>query len=387
MSKAYDLFKSVKIRYKPIFASSKKTQIKISCNSNEPVKLFNSYLESDSKYIFVTDDSIIKLDYLEPIRNYFTDSVKKTQGKTEYTLFVKDRHALIVIPAGEEYKTIDTVLAIVKSALEISLSRKDTFVAIGGGVITDLTAFASSIFKRGAQVEFISTTLLGMCDAAIGGKTGCDFDDFKNITGTFYPARKLYIFTGFLNSLSESEFRSGLAEVIKTALLFDEKLFELLKNDRKKILSHNPETLFAIVSRCVKAKSRIVQKDLTEKNQRMLLNFGHTFGHALESRAGLGKLSHGECVAWGISRALTLCDKLNLCSTKYKDDVCALLKDYGFTVSTVHPAFNDAEKILETMKNDKKNDSDKIRLILQNALCENIILEIPDDKILTALKD
>ena len=386
MKKTKDSVKQIKIRYKSIYASCRKTQIKI-FGSDHNAPDFSEYLKDGIKNLIVTDSTIINLKPLESLKNYFTDSVKKTQGKTDYSLFVKGTHALIVIPAGEQYKSIDTVLAIVKSALEISLSRKDTFIAVGGGVITDLTAFASSIYKRGAQVEFISTTLLGMCDAALGGKTGCDFDDYKNITGTFYPAKKLYIYTDFLKSLPESEFLSGLGEVIKTALLFDEKLYEVLKNEKDKVLSRDSKTLFEIVSRCVKAKSNIVQKDLTEKNQRMLLNFGHTFGHALESRAGLGNLSHGECVAWGISRALCLSTKLNLCSTKYYEEVCTLLKDYGFTVSASHPAFNDAEKILETMKNDKKNTGSKIRVILQNTLCENIILEIPDEKILTALKD
>ncbi|MBR5932907.1 MAG: 3-dehydroquinate synthase [Treponema sp.] len=387
MANEKDSVKSLNIRYKAIFASTKKTRIKILKSQDQIDLEFSKLFYDEYKNVIVTDRNILALDILKPVKNYFKDSTKKTQGKTEYELFIKGRHALVVVPAGEEYKSIDTVLAIVKSGLELSLSRKDTFIAIGGGVLTDITAFAASIYKRGAQVEFFSTTMLGMCDAAIGGKTGCDFDDFKNITGTFYPARRLIIYLDFVKHLSEKEYLSGLGEVIKTALLFDPKLYEMLKNEKDRVLKRDTETLYKIVSRCVKAKARIVQKDLTEKNQRMLLNFGHTFGHALESRAGLGKLSHGECVIWGISRALKLSSTLNLCSKNYYEEVCSLLNSYGYNTDAVHKAFPDSKEILNTMKNDKKNSGDRIRLILQNALCENIILEIPDEKILTALTD
>ena len=131
---------------------------------------------------------------------------------------------------------MDSVLSIVKTGLDFNLTRKDNFTAIGGGVLTDITAFAASIYKRGACCEFVPTTLLAMVDAAIGGKTGCDFDDYKNVVGAFFPAKALYIYPVLIQSLPEKEFISGFAEAIKTALLFDKKCYEYMKTNKDKIL-------------------------------------------------------------------------------------------------------------------------------------------------------
>lgn len=363
-----------------------------------------SFLLSENKKLFVTDENIFGLKSLERFFKKFspvnaqdfskTDISGNTRdtdnfiisGNTRAALYSFENNALVVIKAGEKYKTIDTVLAIVKAALAFSLTRKDFFTAIGGGVITDLTAFAASIYKRGARLEFVSTTLLGMCDAAIGGKTGCDFEDYKNITGTFYKAETLYIFPSFVKSLSEKEYISGLAEVLKTALLFDKKLFALLENEKDKVLSRDDKTIYEMISICSKAKAKIVKKDPTEKNIRMLLNLGHTFGHALESRAGLGVLTHGECVAWGTCRVLDLSRSIGLCSDAYYERVKKVFASYGYETNKVHPKFTDSNAILETMKNDKKNSSSKIRVILQKGLCKNVITEIEDEKLLSVLK-
>lgn len=363
-----------------------------------------SFLLSQNKKLFVTDENVYALESLEGFFKKFSPVNAQDFSKTDISGITRDtdnfiisdntraalysfeNNALVVIPAGEKFKTIDTVLAIIKAALAFSLTRKDVFTAIGGGVITDLAAFAASIYKRGAKVEFVSTTLLGMCDAAIGGKTGCDFEDYKNIAGTFFPADRLYVFPEFVKSLSDKEYISGLAEVIKTALLFDKGLFNLLENEKEKVLARDSDVIYKMISLCVKAKTRIVKKDLTEKKERMLLNLGHTFGHALESRAGLGVLTHGECVAWGTCRALDLSANLGLCSSEYSERVKNVFASYGYETKPVHKAFTDSNAILETMKNDKKNSSSKIRVILQKGLCKNIITEIEDEKILEALK-
>lgn len=345
-----------------------------------------SFLLSQNKKLFVTDENVYALKSLEGFFKKFSKNNNIISGNTAANLYSFENNALVVIPAGEKYKTIDTVLVIIKAALAFSLTRKDVFTAIGGGVITDLAAFAASIYKRGAKVEFVSTTLLGMCDAAIGGKTGCDFEDYKNIAGTFFPADRLYVFPEFVKSLSDKEYISGLAEVIKTALLFDKGLFNLLENEKEKVLSRDSDVIYRMISLCVKAKTRIVKKDLTEKKERMLLNLGHTFGHALESRAGLGVLTHGECVAWGTCRALDLSANLGLCSSEYSERVKNVFASYGYETKPVHKAFTDSNAILETMKNDKKNSSSIIRVILQKGLCKNIIIEIEDEKILEALQ-
>lgn len=296
--------------------------------------------------------------------------------------------ALVIVKSGEKYKTIKTVLQIVTAALDRAFTRKDVFCAIGGGVLTDMTAFAASLYKRGAVCEFVPTTLLAMVDAAMGGKTGCDFGDYKNMIGAFYPARALYVYPDFVQSLNEREYRSGFAEAFKTALLYDKKMFSEISKKRELIKKRDKTFVFKMIQACAKAKARVVQKDMTEKNIRMQLNLGHTFGHALETCAGLGKIAHGDAVAWGISRALELSQKLGLCSKEYKEEVFALLDYFGWETKAAPKYFcpkDGGKKILEAMRRDKKNSSNKIRVILQRGLCETVITEVNDKDILKCL--
>lgn len=297
-------------------------------------------------------------------------------------------NALVIVKAGEKHKTIKTVLQIVTAALDRAFTRKDVFCAIGGGVLTDMTAFAASLYKRGAVCEFVPTTLLAMVDAAMGGKTGCDFDAYKNMIGAFYPARALYVYPDFVQSLNEREYRSGFAEAFKTALLYDKKMFAEISKKRELVKKRDPAFVFKMIQACAKAKARVVQKDMTEKNIRMQLNLGHTFGHALETCAGLGKVAHGDAVAWGIGRALCLSQKLGLCSKEYKEEVFELLKYFGWETAAAPKYFcpkNGAKKILCAMKRDKKNSSSKIRVILQGGLCQTVITEVSDKDILKCL--
>lgn len=297
-------------------------------------------------------------------------------------------NALIIVQAGEKHKTIKTVLQIVRAALDRSFTRKDVFCTIGGGVLTDMTAFAASLYKRGAVCEFVPTSLLAMVDAAMGGKSGCDFDDYKNMIGAFYPARALYVYPDFVQSLNEREYRSGFAEAFKTALLYDKKMFAEISKKRELIKKRDPAFVFKMIQACAASKARVVQKDMTEKNIRMQLNLGHTFGHALETCAGLGKIAHGDAVAWGIGRALCLSQKLGLCSKEYKEKVFELLEYFGWETAAAPKCFcpkDGAKKILCAMKRDKKNSSSKIRVILQSGLCETVITEVSDKDILKCL--
>ena len=152
------------------------------------------------------------------------------------------------------------------------------------------------------------------------GKTGCDFKAIK-IVWDLYPASKLYISPEFIQSQSENEFRSGLAEALKTGLLFSEKLVLVMKDEKDALLNREQRLLMNIIKRCAQAKAQVVEKDLTEKNIRMWLNLGHTFAHALETVLGLGTISHGEAVAWGISRAIALSESIGLCESEYREEV------------------------------------------------------------------
>lgn len=379
------------IKYRRQFIATPKTRIHFFGGDPSLTEIF---LESapNERRLFVTDTNVARLESVSDfLKNFGFDASMISEDKARAAFsgqgeFKDD--ALIVIPAGEAFKTVESVLAIVRAALDRAFGRKDIFVGIGGGVVTDMTAFAAALYKRGARCELVPTTLLSMVDAALGGKSGCDFDDYKNMIGAFFPAENLFVFPQFVQSLSDDEYRSGFAEAFKHALLFDKKLFAEISAQKEKVKLREKDFVFKMISKSVEAKARVVQKDMTEKNERMLLNLGHTFAHALETCAGLGKISHGDAVGWGIGRALCVSCNLGLCSEEYKNQVLDLIEFFGWEKSAKHGVFsgeNSAEKLLDAMRRDKKNSSKKIRLILQRGLCENLIREISDEEILKCL--
>jgi 3-dehydroquinate synthase len=335
--------------------------------------------------LFVTDENIARLDSLKNFTERFGFGAEK---KIPFAA-KNGGDVLCVLGAGEKFKTIESVLQIVKTALDFSFNRNCLFVAVGGGVICDMTGFASSIFKRGVDVEFVPTTLLADVDAAIGGKTGCDFSSYKNMIGAFYPAKKIHICGDFVSSLPQKEFVSGLGEVLKTAFLFSAELTEFLKSQKQSVLNREKESVKKMISLCAGAKSKIVSEDFREKGNRAFLNYGHTFGHALESVAGLGKVTHGEGVAWGISRAISFAQKKGLCEKNFAENCIHLLADYGYEISALHPSLreieNPQEKILSAMHKDKKNSGAKVKLILQKKEQDTIIFEADDEEILESL--
>ncbi len=192
------------------------------------------FSKDSSRRVFVTDSNVAELSSVQNFIGQFETFIKCEDEKSPLlsvgrTVGVSDSasgNILVVINAGESFKTIDSVLAIVKAALDANFDRNCIFTAIGGGVICDITGFAASMFKRGANLEFVPTTLLAMVDASLGGKTGCDFEGYKNMTGAFYPAQNIYMWPQFVQTLPPKEYKSGLAEAIKTALLFSKEMTE-----------------------------------------------------------------------------------------------------------------------------------------------------------------
>lgn len=328
------------------------------------------------RYFFITDATVASLPCMSQFLSKFDDGV-----------YEKDN--LLVLGSGEPYKTIDTVLQIISAAVEAGYTRNDVFVGIGGGVICDLTAFAASIFKRGIEVQFVPTTLLSMVDAAIGGKSGCDFDNYKNIIGSFYPASNIYYFPEFVLTLPENQFNSGLAEALKTALLFDKELYDCFKTQSEKINSRDMTILKEIIKKCVQAKAKIVEEDLTEQGIRATLNLGHTFGHAFETIVGLGTVTHGSAVAWGISRSVELAYKKDYCREAFKSEIFEVLKLYGWETKGIPSAIKGGgigERFINVMHKDKKNLNDKIRVIILKDNQDTVIEEVSDKDILSVLK-
>lgn len=284
-----------------------------------------------------------------------------------------------VIPSGEANKKWETVDSILKTALDNGLTRDSVIAGIGGGVLTDLTAFAASIYLRGCSLVLVPTTLLAMVDASFGGKTGMDYQGFKNMVGTFYPASKLIVSVDFLKTLPEEELKSGLAEVIKTALLGDLELLSILETNKEAILDRDPAVLQDVVERCIAVKGQVVEEDLKESGRRAHLNLGHTFGHALESIAGLGEFSHGEAVAWGMRQAAQVGESLGVNGLEYTKKVNELLDLYEFTKPVPE---TDPMVFIKAMHKDKKKKGGQLRFILQKAPLETIIQPLSDEELL-----
>ncbi|MEM5948230.1 3-dehydroquinate synthase family protein [Spirochaetia bacterium 38H-sp] len=289
---------------------------------------------------------------------------------------------VLVLEAGEEYKRWDSVEKILSRAVELGYARDCVFIGVGGGVVTDMTAFAASVYMRGVSLVLVPTTLLGMVDAAFGGKTGVDFLSLKNMVGTFYPAGELLIAPAFVASLPERDYIGGLAEVIKHAMLDDERLFELLETERERVMMRDFSVVSELVERALMVKVRIVTEDFREKGKRAFLNLGHTFGHALEAVTGFTRFTHGEAVAWGLRCAMALGLSMGLSPESYVYRVNALLDAYGFlrAVSGVS-----AEELLEASRMDKKKKGGSVRFVLQRGQGDTLLTEVDDSAFIEAV--
>ncbi|WP_443738501.1 3-dehydroquinate synthase [Treponema sp.] len=387
-------FEEKDIAYPPVHPGTDRTFIRFYGGEPDLNSIFYSSEEENSpQRIFVTDTNVASLKQMQSFINFFRGE-NYSQPKIENGFIgTRGKDVLLILGSGEPFKTIESVLAICKAAIDSNAKRSAVFTGIGGGVITDMTAFAASIFKRGATCELVPTTLLSMVDAAIGGKTGCDFDSYKNMIGSFFPAQKIHIIPSFIQSLPENEYRSGMAEVVKTALLYSKKLFEKLASKPEILKNRKDPLVEEMIKICVNAKAAVVEQDLTEKNIRMQLNLGHTFGHALETRAGLGKVSHGDAVAWGMARAAELSKKIGLCTENYVQTVKSALCSFGWETQPLHSALDGkfaSEKeaalaLFEAMKKDKKNASNKVRFVLQEDVGETVITEVDEKDVLSVL--
>ncbi len=260
---------------------------------------------------------------------------------------------LIVIDDGEQYKTWKTVEEILEQLAEFGMHRDGTIIAVGGGVVGDIAGFAAATYMRGVPVIQIPTTLLAQVDAAVGGKTGVNSSRGKNLFGAFHQPAAVLCDTDFLSTLPDREYYSGLAEVVKYALLGDKEFFGWLENNAEKLRRRDAEALCYAIEKSVQMKADIVVADEHEiSGQRALLNLGHTFAHAVENVAGYGEWLHGEAVAAGLVAAAKLSEKTF--TTFFASDIesiIALLKTFNLPTSF---AGLDSEKIYKAMQMDKK---------------------------------
>jgi len=273
--------------------------------------------------------------------------------------------------SSEKVKSLKSATFFLNELMSKNLSRSDLLIGVGGGITGDLTGFVASIFKRGMNFISVPTTLLSQVDAAVGGKTGVNSSKYgKNLIGSFSQPKLVIVDTLFLKSLKKKEIISGYAEILKHAVISDKKFFDWLKLNSKKIfLKSSKELIYAIKKSC-RIKLSFVNKDTNEKNLRMILNFGHTFAHAIEIKNNYSKnITHGEAVLSGMILAAKLSVIKKVCSKKTLDD---LVKIYvSNNLNYTFEKYKDIKKVqslIPYLKNDKKNNDEKINFILLNRI-------------------
>ena len=339
----------------------------------------------------------------------------------------------LILRSGEEHKTLSQIEALIDAFIEHRLSRSSRVLAFGGGLLCDLVGFATASYMRGCQLILVPTTLLAMVDAGLGGKTGCNYQNYKNMIGAFYPASELRIVPETLSMLPARQFQSGLAELCKHSLLSDtDELWNTLQNHKASLrklaqpdreitgqTAQNFSEISELLIEGVRVKGKIVERDLYEHGERAFLNLGHTYAHALERSSGFA-VTHGEAVAWGIYQALQFSTRHDYCSTDYTQEVSQLLCDMGFVLELhklcpnllspdlLKPRSNlqaeqtgqipnhepqivaqevVAKELVRNMQLDKKRSQSGIRLILQKGRGKTFIAEFPENVIFDAILD
>jgi len=331
---------------------------------------YNIYIEPlkeisfDNKVAIVTNPTVAKYHLQKAL-----DSINAPLVET------------VIVPDGEEYKNIDTILEILDNLFQAKFDRKSTLIALGGGVIGDMTGFAASMYQRGINFVQMPTTLLSQVDASVGGKTGVNNQYGKNLIGAFYQPKAVYIDPAFLDTLPKREFAAGVAEVVKMAVMFDKSFFEFLQNSNL----NDKDTIVKLIAKSVSLKADVVNQDEKENGIRAVLNYGHTFGHVIENLTNYKKYLHGESVAIGMVMANELAVKLNLLSQKEADAIKELLVKNSLPVTF---EIEDVEDFYEHFFLDKKSSNGQVAFILPNGEIGTHIIkkDIPKDVVIEVLK-
>lgn len=303
-------------------------------------------LETASKKICIVTDSNVSELYLKEVEKLLAPSCRSL-----YTF---------IFPAGEHNKNLDTVQKLYQKLIEYQLDRNDLLVALGGGVVGDLCGFAAATYLRGISFIQLPTTLLSQVDSSIGGKTGVDFDSYKNMVGAFHMPKLVYTNIGTLKTLSDSQFSSGMGEVLKHGLIRDRAYYLWLYEYAEAVWRREPDALLSMVAVSNQIKRAVVEADPTEQGERMYLNFGHTLGHAIEKLKNF-ELLHGECVALGALAAMQLSVHRGLIEETELTRFRNLLTLYHIPTRVLGLEKAD---VIKATKNDKKMQSGAIQFIL-----------------------
>ena len=292
-------------------------------------------------------------------------------------------HAAVILPDGEEYKTLAHVGDVFDRLAALGATRDATIVALGGGVVGDLAGFAAACWMRGIDFVQMPTTLLAMVDSSVGGKTGVNLPAGKNLVGAFHQPRAVVADTSTLSTLPLREYRAGLAEVVKYGAIGDAALFAWLEANAAALIARDPAVLAQTIAASCRHKAGVVARDEHEHGERALLNFGHTFGHALETATGYGTLLHGEAVAIGMLLAARLSSSLGLAPIEDAQRLATLLATFGLPTT---PPPGDPQRLVELMRLDKKNLAGTLRLILWRGIgAAEIVAGVDEREILVTL--
>lgn len=287
-----------------------------------------------------------------------------------------------IMPAGEASKNLNTVQECYSRLISAGFDRNDVLVALGGGVVGDLTGYTAATYLRGIRFLQLPTSLLAMVDSSIGGKTGVDYQAYKNMVGAFHQPKLVYISLSALLSLPDREFASGMSEIIKHGLIKDQNYYEWLKANREGIRQKKLELLQEMIKVSCLIKKAVVEKDPKELGDRALLNFGHTIGHAIEKLKDFSLL-HGECVSLGMNAAAYLSYQRGHLTRDEYEDILNTLKAFDLPIK---PEGLEAEEVYKVSRSDKKMDGNKIRFILLKSIGEAIIdPSVSKDELLEAI--
>ena len=324
---------------------------------------------AERKVAVITDTNVKEL-YGEQIMALLDGNCKKS--------------VLYAFEPGEEHKTLDTVKDIYRFLIEEKFDRKDLLLALGGGVTGDITGYTAATYLRGIDFIQIPTTLLAQADSSIGGKTGVDFEGYKNMVGAFYMPKLVYMNVSTLKTLSDRQFYSGFAEIMKHGLIKDAVFYEWLLDHMYEICDREPETLLEMVEKSSLIKKLVVEKDPTEKGDRALLNFGHTIGHAIEKYKNF-TMTHGECVALGAVAAAFISWKHEWLSMEEYYEIRDMFVPFNLPISIEGI---DPEEILRLTRSDKKVEGNHIKFILLKKVGKAVIDKtVSDQDILNALNE
>ena len=304
----------------------------------------SDYIGDADKWMIITDKNVDKL--------YGERVIKALEGKENYKF---------IIDPGEESKTFSTVGNILNEMIEKGLTRRSNIIALGGGVVGDIAGFCASIYMRGISFIQIPTTLLAQVDSSVGGKTGVNMPQGKNMVGSFYQPRAVIIDTDTLSTLPKRELVSGMGEIVKYGVIWDYEFLNLIEENLEDIMNLEEEIMKKIIKKCCEIKAEVVSKDERELGVRKILNFGHTIAHAIESLTDYKRYTHGEAVSIGMYYEALMAKDFGYIDEEYFSKIESLIKRLGVCLDLSEFSI---ESLREAMMKDKKNKDGKISFIL-----------------------